>query len=316
MHQIEAKIYNFLHNRLKDYKILEHLLAKFGEESKAALKAQFEREPRDFRLSMSMIGRPICILQWEQSGIQGESTDNAIRFLYGELCEDIVIFLLHASGIPIISEQEEVELDIDGYTLKGRLDIVTNIDGIEEVWDIKSASAWAFKNKFTNFEQLVEGDSFGYISQLFLYAEARGCKPGGFIVFDKSSGEINVLKIPEEQREYYRERTLKDAAKKIATLFRLKLCSMDDLNETEMGLSISANNSDKLEGVNIDRQFSPVEEVFRKRPTGNLVLTNECSMCPHKWNCWKGLQLLPQAKSNAKIPKMVYYVKYEGESNV
>ena len=46
--------------------------------------------------------------------------------------------------------------------------------GVEKVWDIKSASDWAFKNKFTNYggyEKIKEDDPFGYLMQGFLYSE-------------------------------------------------------------------------------------------------------------------------------------------------
>ena len=39
-----------------------------------------------------------------------------------------------------------------GVNVKGTLDvIIRDGDGVERVWDIKSASDWAFKNKFTGF---------------------------------------------------------------------------------------------------------------------------------------------------------------------
>lgn len=204
MHRIEALIYKFLRDvKNGPYKIPDELYQKFGRETQLALKAQFEREPRDFRLYMSSIGKPLCVLKFEKLGVQGESQDNVIRNVYGEIAEDIVLFLLHASGVPVIAEQERLEYTINGHTLSGRLDVVIQFPDEEaEVWDIKSASAWAFKNKFTDFEQLATGDVFGYVSQLFLYAEARRCKAGGFIAFDKSTGEVRVVEVPQIGRAH------------------------------------------------------------------------------------------------------------------
>ncbi len=51
------------------------------------------------------------------------------------------------------------------------------------MWDVKSASDWAFNYKFTGmnggYDKLKEDDPFGYVMQGFLYAEATGLPFGG-----------------------------------------------------------------------------------------------------------------------------------------
>lgn len=330
MHIIEQKIYAFLEKVKKgNYIIPEKLLNNFGKETKEALRSVFERDPKDFRLSMGNVGRPLCQLQFEASGVQGEDSNNVIRNVYGNLVEDLLIFLLSASGITIISEQERVSLCIGGIDLNGILDVVLDLDdNTYSIWDIKSASAWAFKNKFDNFAALLKDDPYGYAVQLALYTEAkqqskdvRNYRIGGFIAFDKSSGEIKVVECPKEQSEDIQRRMVELATKNITTLSSIyrHAASADKSNKTRTTVSEEvllgiADHSSVLD-LCIERQFEPKIEYFRKKPTGNLYLDNTCLFCNYKWKCWDNLKLLPQAHSLAQKPQMRYYTKFKGEDN-
>ena len=83
---------------------------------------------------------------------------------------------------------------------------------MEKVWDIKSASDYAYKSKFTGYEGyegIKKDDPFGYVMQGFLYSEAVGMPFGGWIVVNKSSGEVAVVEVPdwcqEDKEEYLEE---------------------------------------------------------------------------------------------------------------
>ena len=65
-------------------------------------------------------------------------------------------------------DSETVSLDIGEHTINGTYDLT--IDGAVD--DVKSASDWSYKNKFTSFESLRDGDAFGYVGQLAGYARA------------------------------------------------------------------------------------------------------------------------------------------------
>ena len=139
--------------------------------------------------------------------------------------------------------------------------------GVEKVWDIKSASEWAYKYKFTGaggYEAIKRDDPFGYAMQGFLYAEAVGLPFGGWIVVNKSSGEIAVVDVPdwcqEDKKEY-----LKDAAERVKFL-------TDPMSN--LRVDFSRTNS---------RRFARKGEDVR---TGNKLLAKQCSMCGFKHHCW------------------------------
>ena len=107
-----------------------------------------------------------------------------IKFLYGHLLEEIVLFLVRLSGHEVTNEQKEITVS----GIKGHMDCV--IDG--EVVDIKTASGFAFK-KFRE-GTLAEDDAFGYMAQLAGYEQAEGTKNGGFLALNKESGELAMFK--------------------------------------------------------------------------------------------------------------------------
>jgi hypothetical protein len=215
----------------------------------------------------------------------GREKGDIIRFTFGDLVEDIILFLIYASGLKVVSEQEHVTLVLGEHTLNGTLDIVLDLGNGFEVYDIKSASDYSFKSKKEqSFEDFVASDIFGYVGQLFGYAKAKGYKPGGFIFCNKSSGEIYILEVPKEHSRF----------------------------ETEALAKMEYNL--KHIGSPFKRSFSDVEETFKKKKTGNRILGFNCSMCDYKFKCWPEVQLRSQQDSTSKTPKMMYYTKVN-ESN-
>jgi hypothetical protein len=303
MHLIELLVHQFLQEiNQGSWKASPSLLEKFGEDTVKHLKRQFEREPNKFTIRASNIGRPICQLLLEQAGIQGSSETNTIRNLYGDLVEDVLMFVLHAAGVPIVSEQELVSIELAGAQIQGTLDVVIDFGNDPRVWDIKSASDWSFKNKFDlPFEKFLEQDTFGYADQLFLYSAARGCKAGGWIVKNKSDGQIRVVEAPEEQR-LFREASIRRMEEKVGVLLRER-----------SNILVSSIQSGTTAPLAIGEQykFQPIPEFFRKKPTGNMVLNDICVMCDKKFHCFPEVQLKPKAKSEAKNPSLVWYTSYK-----
>lgn len=107
------------------------------------------------------------------------------KFLYGDVIEELMLFLVKESGHDVSREQEEVEVD----GVKGHIDAV--IDGV--VVDVKSASPFGYK-KFKD-ATIFEDDPFGYIPQISGYADCLK-SPAAFLAFDKVSGDICLLKVP------------------------------------------------------------------------------------------------------------------------
>jgi len=167
----------------------EETIEQFGESMKEILYTWSHPSPRGKpALRMSNIGKQPRQL-WYEMNSESDTTEvisppTFIKFLYGHLLEEIVLFLVRLSGHEVTNEQKEI--NVSG--IKGHMDCV--IDG--EVVDIKTASGFAFK-KFKD-GTLAEDDAFGYMAQLAGYEQAEGTKNGGFLALNKESGELAMFK--------------------------------------------------------------------------------------------------------------------------
>ena len=110
-----------------------------------------------------------------------------IKFLYGHILEEVVLFLARLAEHEVTSEQKEV--NVDG--IKGHMDC--KIDG--EVIDVKTASGFAFK-KFKE-GTLPDDDPFGYMAQIAANEESEGTTKGGFLTLNKENGELALFR-PDE----------------------------------------------------------------------------------------------------------------------
>ena len=246
-----------------------------------ALHKQFFRKKEKFRPRMSNISRPSCQLQMEKRGKPKARLpyNFIVRMLHGDIIEAVMQLILRASGANITGGKNKVKLDLDGTEVRGEDDI--EIDG--KIFDVKSASPWAFKNKWSSgLEGLREADDFGYVGQLVGYSVAQNKKPGGWIVVDKSSGEINVVEAP----------------------LRAK-----DTKDIIQGMK---DNLKALDG-RFKRCFESEEEFFRKKPTGSKKLPATCGFCPFIGSCWPKAQNLPMTLSQAQNPKHFWYTEYAGK---
>lgn len=105
-----------------------------------------------------------------------------LKFLFGDILEEVLLFLARAAGHTV--EEEQAEVDVNG--VKGHIDGV--IDG--ELVDVKSASTYGFR-KFAE-HGLVHSDDFGYLDQLGAYSYARGDKRAHFLAVDKTLGHLTL----------------------------------------------------------------------------------------------------------------------------
>ena len=176
----------------------------FGEAIKDVVRHWATPKARDSNtLRMSNIGKPSrqlwYDLKYKREESSFEDSHLPIKFLYGHLLEEVLLFLVKMSGHKVEDEQKEVEVK----GVKGHIDC--KIDG--EVIDIKTASGFAF-NKFRN-GTLREDDPFGYMAQLAGYEEAEGTTNGGFLVINKESGELTLYQ-PEELDKPYAPKVIED----------------------------------------------------------------------------------------------------------
>lgn len=281
MSSIEQKIDLFLEKVcIGQAAFSEDIIQEFGERCKKALRESFveKQESRRFYLRMSNIGRPLRQLMLQkQLGKHTISKDFKLRATMGYLYEAFMIALLKESGVNIQDHDKQVSLDVLGTTINGTYDV--KID--DKVYDIKTASPYSYDYKFKDLASLMDGDGFGYLAQGFGYAAADKSPFGGWIVLNKATGAFKVLEIPEADHDTLFKKYLQEIK---ATVFHVT-------ND----LPIPA-----CTGI--------VDEYFRTKPTGNKVLSSDCTYCDYKQHCHEDLQCLPEVFSKALTRKIKYYV--------
>ena len=228
---------------------------------------------KDGKLRMSVLGKPPRQLWYDRFSPKKTKDYDAslnIKFLYGHILEHLLLYLAELTGHKIGDQQKKVEID----NIKGHID--ATVDG--EVCDVKSASSFSFK-KFKTGE-LVGDDPFGYHAQLSGYETGMGTNKGGFLVMDKSSGDVCFYK-PDEL-----------AKPNVTTLIK----TLQDTLKSD----------------------TPPDRCYQLSETkgGNKSLPIGCQFCAHKWECYKdandgkGLRVFKYSN------KFVYLAEVNRQPNV
>lgn len=167
---------------------LKQFLDNIGSLLKERLRPKTDQDrERMNTLRMSKLGLPDRKLWFEYNTplSRNEPAKNALKFIYGDIVEQLVLFLLKESGHTVEDEQKEVTVEgvlghqdgkVDGYTA-----------------DVKSASSFAFRKFISG--TLHKDDPFGYVAQLSAYTKGSGNDRAVFIAVNKENGEIAVLKL-------------------------------------------------------------------------------------------------------------------------
>ena len=238
--------------------LTDEVFESFGKSVAQIMKRRLteaQEEKPTFTLRMSNIGSPCARkLYLEKNNPEEKEPLNAptlLKFMYGDIIEEMLLFLASASGHRVEGMQDEQSI----AGIKGHRDCV--IDGV--LMDVKSASSFSFQ-KFAN-HKLDEDDPFGYVVQGNSYLYAGQDDPiiedkdnFGFLVMDKTLGHICV-----------------DMHKK-------KDWDLDALYEKRKEI---VNGSDIPH-----RAFDAIPD----GKSGNLKLGTFCSYCDVKDACWPELR--------------------------
>ena len=255
-------------------KISANVLQEFAKDVTDAVVNALteERKPRN-NLRLSMIGQPArkvwySVRSTEQEELAGS---DYIKFLYGDILEALLVFLSKVSGHKVSDQQKQVVLN----------DVVGHQDAVVDdvLVDFKSASSFSFK-KFTE-GMVFKDDPFGYVAQLSAYAQANNAKEAGWVVIDKTTGQIAYC--PVHQMEMI-------------------------------------NASQKIDYLrNAIKDSEPPSRCYDDVPdgkSGNMQLATGCNYCAYKFDCWsdanngKGLRAFQYANS------VKYLTKVDREPNV
>jgi hypothetical protein len=279
-HPNEIKVHRYLEDVRKSKRgISDATIARILKDINEALNKQFNNNERKFSLRMSNVGRPTCQLWFDKNqpedGVE-PSMNFMMNMMIGDIVEAVFKGILTEAGIDF-SDGFKSTLKVGKHKIDGTHDLIMD----RRVDDIKSASPWSYKNKFKDYETLKSHDAFGYVGQLAGYAKALGVEPGGWWVINKANGEFKYVSAWD-------------------------MMVQDELDKIEA-------TADTLEQNKFERCFEPVEETFRKKPTGNKILGEECSWCKYRYKCWPSLQELPSLASQAKDPPTIAYIEIADE---
>ena len=206
---------------------------------------------------MSNIGRDDRYL-WNvvnKPDVQEELTPNTyVKFMYGHLIEEMLLFLTRLSGHEVTDEQKLCE--VNGIT--GSMDC--KIDGV--VTDVKSVSSFGFK-KFKD-GNLAYDDPFGYVAQIKGYAHSEGETKFGWLAMDKQNGHLTYLMYDSEDTQ----------------------APVYDKISYDIGEHI-----DRVKKL-VEQPEAPehCHEVVPDGKSGNQKLAVGCSYCPYKHTCWPGVR--------------------------
>jgi hypothetical protein len=162
----------------------EDNLNAFAENIKEVLRTRLaKREPLNNPLRFSSLGKQDRQLWYMAKDYPQEdiSSKTYFKFLYGDVIEQLLIFLVKEAGHTVEDEQKEVEVD----GVKGHIDC--KIDGV--LVDVKSASPYGFGKFVRNVVH--EDDPFGYTQQLSGYAQVETPKqPAAWLAMEKVNGSL------------------------------------------------------------------------------------------------------------------------------
>jgi hypothetical protein len=284
---------------LNGAELTDEQAAEFGRTMASMIQNRLKPADPDRKngLRMSNIGSPCVKKLYGEINHPDEreplTADTKLKFLYGDMIEELMLFLASVSGHTVNGRQGEQH--IEGIT--GHRDAI--IDGT--LVDVKSASSYSFQKFKTG--KLREDDAFGYYTQIQSYLHASQNDPelldksrAAFWVIDKTLGHQCLDFHEKEEFDFgpaYQER--------IAT--------------------ISADSPP-------NRSFEPIEDGYNKKekdgtttfiPNGNMKLDMFCSYCSVKQWCHPGLRTFLSARGPVyytevrKEPKMT---EVDGNGNV
>ena len=242
---------------------VEKEIEKFGEGVKALMRTEFGRKKREDnrKLRLSNIGRTDKYLWNHFNGTEKEEIQphTYVKFMYGHLIEEMLIFLTRMAGHTVTNEQKVCKVN----GIVGHMDC--SIDGV--VTDVKSASSFGFK-KFKD-GSLAFDDPFGYIDQIKAYAHAEGETKFGWLAMDKANGHLTYLKYDLEDKQ--------------SPVYEI----------------LKAPITERIEHVKkLVEQPEPTEWCTQPVPdgkSGNTKLSIGCSYCQFKDHCYPNLRVFNYA---------------------
>lgn len=276
VNNLVSDIYKLVKTKNVDKSIdTEAEIEKFGEAMKDLMRNEFAnggyRDSRKLRLSN--IGKDDRYL-WNHYNDAGPKEEmqpyTLVKFLYGHVIEEMLLFLTRLSGHAVTDEQKVCEVE----GIVGHMDC--RIDGV--VTDVKSTSSYGFK-KFKD-ATLAFDDPFGYIDQIKAYAHSEGETEFGWLAMDKQNGHLTFLKYD-----------LKDTQAPVYEVLK------EDIVERIKHVKKVVEAQEAPEHC-----YAPVPD----GKSGNQKLAMGCSYCHFKLSCYPQLRAFAYAYGPKYLTEVVH----------
>ena len=232
-------------------------IERFGEAVKDLMRKEFKPSRMEGRkLRLSAIGKNDRELWYSANSYSKEKLQphTYIKFMYGHMTEELLLFLIRMAGHKVEDEQKQCEVE----GVKGHMD--ARIDG--RLVDIKTTSTFAFK-KFKD-GTLAYDDPFGYVAQLKAYAHSEGDTKYGWLAIDKQNGHLCYLEYDEEDDQ--------------APVYSV------------LNYDIAERVRHVKKVVELPEPPSLCYEPVPDGKSGNEKLATGCSYCAYKFHCYPSLR--------------------------
>ena len=175
--QIVQDVYSFLTCRTG---VDKEAVSSFAT-TLAELIANRLTENRKPSVSMSSIGKPSRRLWMDLHSHEEPTPQMRLKFLYGDIIEALLLWLVEQSGHTVERQQERV--CVNGVS--GSIDAVIDSKYLTDVKSCSSRSFLKFKNG-----TLPHDDPFGYLAQIGGYNQALPDLKPIFLAMNKETGDV------------------------------------------------------------------------------------------------------------------------------
>lgn len=215
----------------------------------------------------SDIGKP-CVRQLFYEFTEPQAKEELpvsakIKFLYGNILEELVLTLLKSADYVVEDEQKRVWCKYSTWEVSGKMDCTVIDGGNRIVCDVKSASSYSYSDYVVNGLNDTN-DKFGYRAQLSFYnwlyngGDIPLSDTVGFLFIDKQLGHIKAVKTPAI------------SGSDLGAMIGHKI------NTIDRALYVG-KAPDRMQGHSVPDGKS-----------GNEKLCTTCSYCPFKRKCFEG----------------------------
>jgi hypothetical protein len=224
---------------VEDQHVAAEDLERFTKEVQWSMERQYNTHKEYSPLRVSSLGKPEVLQGLGMLGYHEAVIPRRLRlvFFWGDMYEAWLYTQLRAYGIEVV----ETQTTVDFHGVKGHTDFIVEYEGERYLLEVKTMSDRYF-DCFTR----VPNDDRGYITQLSIYQHCVDL-PALWLCYNKASGAMAVVGL---------DRTMQSNA----------------LQRAERNIPLLRQTKTLEDVFKFFEPPSPVEEVYRRKATGNFLL--------------------------------------------